>query len=190
MKNSINLLGNALIRTVATELPARDRSPLSSGLAYLEEYLDNFGLSSFRLNDGCGLSRTSRISANSTLLFLEKIRNQREFTAFWNALAVAGVDGTLSHRMKGTAADGKLRGKTGTLNGVYNLAGYMPTTKTFAPFVVYTKTSVDNRGLARGTADKVGVKLAQEVGDTITLFSSHSKTIPYYPEHAGYDGEE
>lgn len=190
MKNSINLLGDALIKTVAVESPARDRSPLVGGLLYLDDYLSNLGLSNYRLNDGCGLSRSSRISSNTTLSFLEKMKNEREFPAFWNALAIAGSDGTLSGRMKGTAAEGKLRGKTGTLNGVYNLAGYMPTSKNFAPFVVYTKTSVANRGPARGTADKIGVKLAQEVGDTITFFSGSSKSIPYYPEHAGYDGEE
>jgi len=190
MKNSINLMGDAILKTVAIESPTRDRSPLVGGLLYMSDYLSSMGLSNFKLNDGCGMSRTSRISANTTLAFLEKVKQGRDFPAFWNALAVAGVDGTLRHRMKGTSAEGKLRGKTGTLNGVYNLAGFMPNSKSLAPFVVYTKTTVANRGIARGTADKLGVRLAQDVGDTVTFFSRYSKTIPYYPEHAGYDGEE
>ena len=42
------------------------------------------------------------------------------------SLAVAGQSGTLVDRMRGTAAQGRCRAKTGTLNGVSNLAGYLP----------------------------------------------------------------
>jgi D-alanyl-D-alanine carboxypeptidase/D-alanyl-D-alanine-endopeptidase (penicillin-binding protein 4) len=43
---------------------------------------------------------------------------------FTSSLAVAGRSGTLAHRMRGTAAEGRCRAKTGTLNFVANLAGY------------------------------------------------------------------
>ena len=42
-----------------------------------------------------------------------------------NALAIAGKDGTLKNRMIGTAAEGNVHAKTGTLNGVSALSGYV-----------------------------------------------------------------
>jgi D-alanyl-D-alanine carboxypeptidase/D-alanyl-D-alanine-endopeptidase (penicillin-binding protein 4) len=44
-----------------------------------------------------------------------------------DAQPVAGVDGTLRGRMRNTAAAGNLRAKTGTLNNVSGLSGYVTT---------------------------------------------------------------
>ena len=46
---------------------------------------------------------------------------------FYNALSIAGVDGTLGGRMLGSKAENNFRGKTGTLNGVSGLSGYLMT---------------------------------------------------------------
>jgi D-alanyl-D-alanine carboxypeptidase/D-alanyl-D-alanine-endopeptidase (penicillin-binding protein 4) len=47
--------------------------------------------------------------------------------AFRESLPIAGVDGTLKDRMKGTAAEGRVRAKTGTIALVSTLAGYVET---------------------------------------------------------------
>ena len=47
--------------------------------------------------------------------------------AFRDGLPIAGVDGTLRTRMRGTAAQGNVRAKTGTLRGVNTLSGYLTT---------------------------------------------------------------
>jgi D-alanyl-D-alanine carboxypeptidase/D-alanyl-D-alanine-endopeptidase (penicillin-binding protein 4) len=52
------------------------------------------------------------------------MRRREEFTAFEASLAVAGRDGTLSNRMNGDPAEGRCRGKTGTISGVSALSGY------------------------------------------------------------------
>jgi D-alanyl-D-alanine carboxypeptidase len=49
------------------------------------------------------------------------------FEDFFNSLSIAGIDGTLKGRMEGTAAENNFRGKTGTLNGVSSLSGYLTT---------------------------------------------------------------
>ena len=49
------------------------------------------------------------------------------FDDFYNSLSIAGVDGTLRGRMMGTEAENNFRGKTGSLNGVSGLAGYLTT---------------------------------------------------------------
>jgi D-alanyl-D-alanine carboxypeptidase/D-alanyl-D-alanine-endopeptidase (penicillin-binding protein 4) len=51
----------------------------------------------------------------------------RLFEAYRNALPIAGVDGTLEKRMKGTAAAGNVRAKTGSLRYVFTMSGYVTT---------------------------------------------------------------
>lgn len=47
------------------------------------------------------------------------------YDEFYNSLTIAGVDGTLGGRLMGTKAENNFRGKTGSLNGVSGLAGYL-----------------------------------------------------------------
>jgi len=59
---------------------------------------------------------------------LEKVYfNIDQYDDFFNSLSIAGVDGTLHRRMISTSAENNFRGKTGTLNGVSSLAGYIRT---------------------------------------------------------------
>ncbi len=55
---------------------------------------------------------------------LDKIRNRDEFQALYNGLPIAGRDGTLSTRMRHSAARDRCRAKTGTLSNVSTLSGY------------------------------------------------------------------
>jgi D-alanyl-D-alanine carboxypeptidase/D-alanyl-D-alanine-endopeptidase (penicillin-binding protein 4) len=53
---------------------------------------------------------------------------QSKYPQVWrDSLTIGGVDGTLASRFKGTAAAGNIRGKTGTIDQVSALAGYMTT---------------------------------------------------------------
>lgn len=74
-----------------------------------------------RFNDGSGLSYYDRTSPIQVVTLL---RGMAADPAFTNALAVAGETGTLTHEMVGTYAQGRCRGKTGTLQAVSSLAGY------------------------------------------------------------------
>jgi len=78
------------------------------------------------LENGSGLSRSERISPEQMAGVLAANFDGLHAPELLATLPVAGVDGTLSRRMKGTPAEGWARMKTGTLNSAVCLAGYVP----------------------------------------------------------------
>lgn len=78
------------------------------------------------MDNGSGLSRTERLSAAQLAALLRAAQQGAHGPELLATLPVAGVDGTLSRRLKGTAAEGRARLKTGTLRDVTGLAGYVP----------------------------------------------------------------
>jgi serine-type D-Ala-D-Ala carboxypeptidase/endopeptidase (penicillin-binding protein 4) len=74
-----------------------------------------------RLNDGSGLSRSDLTTPAQVVTLLANMAANAPFTS---SLAVAGETGTLQHEMRGTFAQGRCRGKTGTLHDVSNVVGY------------------------------------------------------------------
>ena len=78
--------------------------------------------------DGSGISRFNEVSVASIAGLLENMYfNKDLFTDFYNSLAIAGSDGTLQDRFKNTIVENNFRGKTGTLNGVLAISGYLTT---------------------------------------------------------------
>jgi D-alanyl-D-alanine carboxypeptidase/D-alanyl-D-alanine-endopeptidase (penicillin-binding protein 4) len=74
--------------------------------------------------DGSGLSRLNRTTPRDVVELLVGMDQSELAEPMLISLSVAGQSGTLAKRMRGTAAQGRCRAKTGTLNGVSNLAGY------------------------------------------------------------------
>jgi len=129
LKPSQNLYTELILRKLGT--PAIDPAKTSeeNGLDAVKKFLFQSGIgeNEIELNDGSGLSRNDLISANTTVQLLTFMSKHRYFAAFYNALPIAGVDGTLRTRMKGTPAEGNLRAKTGSLSSVASLSGYVTT---------------------------------------------------------------
>jgi D-alanyl-D-alanine carboxypeptidase/D-alanyl-D-alanine-endopeptidase (penicillin-binding protein 4) len=73
------------------------------------------------LNDGSGLSRADRTTPAQVVTLLNDMRSNAAFTS---SLAVAGRTGTLEHELRGTYAQDRCRGKTGTLHDASNVVGY------------------------------------------------------------------
>jgi D-alanyl-D-alanine carboxypeptidase len=77
------------------------------------------------IQDGSGLSYGNRMTAEGLVEVLGALRQRDDFDDFYDSLAIAGVDGTLHDRMRGTAADGNAHAKTGSLNVAACLSGYV-----------------------------------------------------------------
>jgi PBP4 family serine-type D-alanyl-D-alanine carboxypeptidase len=124
-KESDNLCAEALLRTLGREL--RDRGDSGAGLEAVREFALSSGVdsTSIVLADGSGLSRLNAISASAVTQFLGTLSKHAEFSEFFQSLAIAGVDGTLEERFLGSAAQGVLRGKSGSMTGVAALSGYL-----------------------------------------------------------------
>lgn len=92
--------------------------------AVLREW--GIGDSAVIVADGSGLSRYNLASPEALVAILTHVyRDDRLREAFIASLPVAGRDGTLAGQMKGTAADGKARAKTGSMSNVRTLSGYV-----------------------------------------------------------------
>ncbi len=82
----------------------------------------------YKIADGSGLSLYNYVSVELLCRLLRYAwRTPSIYKVLMPSLPIAGVDGTLKDRMKGTAAQGNVRAKTGTLTGISSLAGYCTT---------------------------------------------------------------
>ena len=77
------------------------------------------------MDNGSGLSRSERIAPRTLALMLKAAHAGKYAPELLMSLPVAGVDGTMRRRLKGTPAEGWARLKTGTLKNVTALAGYV-----------------------------------------------------------------
>ena len=77
--------------------------------------------------DGSGLSRHDYVTPRAIVRVLDAMRRSPWFATYREALPIAGVDGTIGNRMKGTPAMGNARAKTGTLDKTRALSGYVTT---------------------------------------------------------------
>jgi D-alanyl-D-alanine carboxypeptidase/D-alanyl-D-alanine-endopeptidase (penicillin-binding protein 4) len=127
MKPSQNQLAEIFLKTIGLELTGVGSA--DSGMRRVREQLLAWGAreDGFALRDGSGLTRNNFISPESIVHVLASMRNDPLFPVFFEALPVAGVDGTLRSRMRGTPAEDNVRGKTGTLARASALSGYVAT---------------------------------------------------------------
>ncbi|UCD38595.1 MAG: D-alanyl-D-alanine carboxypeptidase/D-alanyl-D-alanine-endopeptidase, partial [Fidelibacterota bacterium] len=120
-KDSQNYMAETLLRTIGTL--AGDGGSARKGrrlarLAWAEMGVDT---NTTLLTDGSGMSRYNKVTPRNTVNLLAAMRPD---TSFVRSLPIAGVDGTLENRMEGTAAEGQVFAKTGSLSHVRTLSGY------------------------------------------------------------------
>jgi serine-type D-Ala-D-Ala carboxypeptidase/endopeptidase (penicillin-binding protein 4) len=127
LKESSNLGAETLARALGMEL--RGEGTFSKGREIIEEELGKMGVDrkSYMYADASGLSRLNLVSADSLVQILKFIHQDRRFSFFYDALPIAGCDGTLANRMKGTAAENNAHAKTGSMSNISAISGYVRT---------------------------------------------------------------
>lgn len=125
-KDSMNLYAEALCKRLGHEASGASGS-WQNGTAAVGAYLKSIGVpeEQFRLDDGCGLSKENAISAEALVRVLTHNFQAKQSADYLSSLAVAGQDGTLQKRFRGTELQGRIFAKSGFISGVRNLSGYL-----------------------------------------------------------------
>lgn len=125
-KHSNNFMAEQVLKAVGAEV-AGEGSTIA-GLSVVQTYLEELGISSdeYTLVNGSGLSRQLMLRpTHLNAVLVDMAADEQVGAEFASSLAIGGRDGTLWARFRDEDQVGKLRGKTGTLNGVHCLAGYV-----------------------------------------------------------------
>jgi D-alanyl-D-alanine carboxypeptidase/D-alanyl-D-alanine-endopeptidase (penicillin-binding protein 4) len=126
-KPSQNQIGEILFKTLA--LVKTGVGTADSARQVVSRQLLEWGAApdGFAVRDGSGLSRHDYVSPRTIIHVLDAMRRSPDFKVIYDALPIAGVDGTIRNRMKGTPAEGNVHAKTGTLDKARSLSGYVTT---------------------------------------------------------------
>lgn len=125
-KNSVNIIGENILKTLGAEFKALPGT-WKKGAQVVSEFLHKIGIKDeFRIVDGSGLSLLNQITPHAITEVLKyAYKNQLIGFQFLASLPIAGVDGTLKGRFKKSEVEGRVIAKTGYLNNVRALSGYV-----------------------------------------------------------------
>lgn len=125
-KQSNNVMARAVLLTLGAERGRRPATVQSSGeVVYQRLSAQGLAMPELVLDNGAGLSRNGRISAQSMAAMLATAWRSPLMPEFVSSFAIAGVDGTVRRRMRDVATQGMAHLKTGTLRDTRALAGYV-----------------------------------------------------------------
>ena len=139
MKPSQNLYTETLLWTLGEYRRARSTTPDGRpntqdspdlGIAEVKSFLQSIGVPDDGViqHDGSGLSRHNLVTPEAVVQLYTYMGKHTRFSQAWrDSLTIGGVDGTLANRFRGTKAANNFRGKTGTIDQVSALSGYVTT---------------------------------------------------------------
>lgn len=155
---------NAPLETVVGTISSEDY-----GVRELDKFLAKVGVKrgDVKFEEGSGLSRNNLVTPNATIALLQFMSKHAEAQSYHDALPIAGRDGTLRNRLKGTRAEGNVHAKTGTLRWANSTSGYLTTAagEKLAFCLMLNRYSAPSADFsARAELDKVIVLLADFTG--------------------------
>jgi D-alanyl-D-alanine carboxypeptidase/D-alanyl-D-alanine-endopeptidase (penicillin-binding protein 4) len=165
---SINGVMDRIFLEVGYRLGAYQKSEIAQG-KWMEDAIreivgDESLMTGIRMEDGSGLNLFNRIRPDLLYTYLNRLKNEPYFRDFFSTLAIAGKSGTLLNRSVLVSSGytyGRIYAKTGTLNGVTNLAGYFVEGPgaTPEPFVILSDSEFSSAA-ARALIDGIVVNFA------------------------------
>ena len=128
-KDSVNVYAESLCKRLGFETAGGAPGSWANGTAAMGAFLKSIGVpeSEFKLDDGCGLSKQNAISAAAVNRILAHNFHGPHRELFRESLAVAGVDGTMVERFRGSDLKARVFAKSGYVNNVRALSGYLHT---------------------------------------------------------------
>ena len=165
MKNSQNLFAETLQQA-------------AGGPPAVREQLAGWGIEngSVVVADGSGLSRYNLATAAAFVTILTHVyRDERLRGPFEASLPIAGRDGTLGNRMKGTAAEGNAHAKTGAFSNARGLSGYLRTAD--GEPIVFTILA-NNFGTTADVIEARRRRDRREAGGVLTALRAATQVCP------------
>ena len=171
MKPSQNTYTETILRALGEQVGDKTDAKKSSeerGLAVVQSFLLQAGIPSDSViqYDGSGLSRHNLITPSSTVQLYTHMSKSRYANVWRDVLTIGGVDGTLQNRFKGTLAAGNVRGKTGTIDQVSSLSGYVNSASGEKYVFSIIVNGVNNSRLRQSAIDEIVLSVASFNGKT------------------------
>jgi D-alanyl-D-alanine carboxypeptidase/D-alanyl-D-alanine-endopeptidase (penicillin-binding protein 4) len=164
-KMSLNLHAELLLRLVAYRNAGATTA--EDALKFAADFFAKAGIADgdVVMSDASGLSRKDLVTPRAVVQILRYAATQPWGEVYRSSLPVAGEDGTLSDRMKNTAADGRIFAKTGTVEHVHTLSGY--TTSVRGAHLIFSILENNDHLHAQGAnavIDAIAVAMVEELG--------------------------
>lgn len=174
-KLSDNYVAESVLKTLGAEARAAagtsGPATWADGTAAVSAYLAKIGLpaGSYRADNGSGLFASTDVSAKQMVTLLAAAHaDYRIGPDLLSSLPIGGGDGTLARRFHGSPAQGRVRAKTGTLDKVITLAGYIAvdSKQPLAFAILVNDVPAGQRSIARAAIDDIVSILAAYLGAT------------------------
>ena len=160
-KESENLHAEMLLRTLGHVLS--NRGSLAGGLEALNAFTaQQVGIlpGETYFSDGSGLSREDLVAPHAAIELLVYMARSPHFPAYLDSLPVSGVDGTLAHRLSEEEVKGRIHAKTGSVEHVNTLSGYidLPSGKRLVFSIMANNHALANKA-GQDTLDAIVVEI-------------------------------
>ncbi|MCG8374499.1 MAG: D-alanyl-D-alanine carboxypeptidase/D-alanyl-D-alanine-endopeptidase [Balneolales bacterium] len=127
-KESDNFYTEMMLKTLSAEKQGIPGT-FENGIKEVRNFLGRMEIDTMYviMKDGSGMASGNFTKTSILSEFLVKMQHHSGFDTFYNSMSIAGIDGTIAHRMKGTQLYNNFKGKSGFVGGVRTLSGYFTT---------------------------------------------------------------
>lgn len=166
MKLSNNSIADILVKTMGQRV--HGKGTREAGIQVMRNFGEELGLdlSAVSFEDGSGISHNNKVPANTQTLLLLTIRDKAWYDSLLHSMPIAGqknrlVGGTLNSRLGHTLTKNKVFAKTGTINNVNALAGYLQASS--GNWYTFSILTQDHKGSVSNAIDELVLMLAKEL---------------------------